>query len=146
MNKKPIYSTHIGAASIMLIFMVLSLISFATLTLVNSRADYVLTKKMSDRSDAYYNACHEANAFVAQTDAYLQNVYKNASSKEDYLAALDGQSFNKSIPLGDIQTLEVAIEPKYPNEYDRTTYTITSWKVVTHDDRIELDESLPVMK
>ena len=137
MKRNPVYSTHIGAASVLLIFLVLSLISFAALTLVNSRADYVLSKKMEERSKAYYNACHEANGFIAENEPALRNL--KGSGKKDGEALI-----SKSFPLSQFQTLDVSIRPS--TEDDENTYEITQWKVVTHDENVVLDESLPVMK
>ena len=135
MNRKPIYSTHIGAASILLIFLVLSLISFASLTLVNSRADYVLSKKMLDRSVSYYSACHEANAFIAENEPALRKK-----------GAIDGneKALTKSFPLSDFQTLDVTLRPAESDE--EPSYEISEWRVVTHSESIIYDETLPVMK
>ncbi|WP_051656698.1 hypothetical protein [Butyrivibrio sp. AE3004] len=137
MKRKPVYSTHIGAASILLIFLVLSLISFAALTLVNSRADYILSKKMSERSLAYYGACHEANGFIAANDpVFFENDFEKVPDSE----------LGKSIPLSDIQTLDVKIKPSGNEGSDALSFVITEWKVVTHDENIFIDESLPVLK
>ena len=137
MKRNPVYSTHIGAASVLLIFLVLSLISFAALTLVNSRADYVLSKKMQERSIAYYSACHEANGFIAENEPALRD-QKTGSKKE-------GEALiSKSFPLSQFQTLDVSIRPS--SEDEDYSYEITQWKVVTHDENVVLDESLPVMK
>lgn len=126
MNKRPIYSTHIGAASILLIFMVLSLISFAALSLVNSRADYILSQKLYDRSVSYYGACHEGNAFIASSCGSLTS----------------GATASESITLSDTQTLEVEITAGD----DALPYKILRWQVVTDDTVLELDETLPVFK
>ena len=139
MNRKPVYSTHIGAASILLIFLVLSLISFASLTLVNSRADYVLSKKMQDRSIAYYNACHEANAFIAENEPAFIN-----SGREKEM--VDTDTIKKSFYLSEFQTLDVTIKPKVPEDEGSPSYEILEWRVVTHDEDVIYDETLPVMK
>ncbi|WP_026661249.1 hypothetical protein [Butyrivibrio sp. AC2005] len=132
MKRNPVYSTHIGAASVLLIFLVLSLISFAALTLVNSRADYVLSKKMYERSVSYYKACHEANGFIAENEPGLRN---GSHGKGD---------IKRSIPLSQFQTLDVCIRPS--SEDSENSYEIAEWKVVTHTDDVILDESLPVLK
>lgn len=126
MKNRPIYSTHIGAASILLIFMVLSLISFAALSLVNSRADYILSQKLYDRSVSYYGACHEANAFIASS---LDSLTSDSTASE-------------SINLSDTQTLEIEIT----SGSDSDPCTILRWQVVTDDSLLELDETLPVFK
>ncbi len=145
-NKNTFNSTHIGAASIMLIFMVLSLVSFAALTMVNSRADYILSKKMAERSRAYYKTCHEANAFIAESSSHIQNAYDVSPSKDSFISMMENESFTKSFPLADLQTLDVEIKPNYPKFDNDPLYYVTSYRVVTHDEKIELDESLPVLK
>lgn len=137
MKRNTIYSTHIGAASVLLIFLVLSLISFAALALVNARADYVLSQKMNERSIAYYGACHEANGFIAENEPRFRN-----SSHTDSIG--NDEDVNKSIPLSDFQTLDVTIRPFI--EDNKVSYSIAKWKVETHTDEVILDESLPVMK
>jgi hypothetical protein len=137
MKRNPVYSTHIGAASVLLIFLVLSLISFAALTLVNSRADYVLSQKMQERSIAYYRACHEANGFIAEHEPALRNVSFDEEKADEKL-------IEKSFTLSEFQTLDVAITPAH--EDDDSTYRIAQWKVVTHDENLILDETLPVLK
>ncbi len=146
MNRKTFNSTHIGAASIMLIFMVLSLVSFAALTMVNSRADYILSRKMEDRSKAYYAACHEANAFIAESASHIKRAYDVSSSEQSFKELLGDGRFAKSFPLTDIQTLDIEVEAKYPRFNEDSLYQITSYRVVTHDEKIELDETLPVLK
>ncbi|WP_026524113.1 MULTISPECIES: hypothetical protein [unclassified Butyrivibrio] len=146
MGRNSINSTHIGAASIMLIFMVLGLISFATLTLVNSRADFVLSSKMKQRCNSYYDACHEANAFIARTGSSLTNSYMLSSSEDAFYNMVGAESFSESFPINDTQTLDITIIPTYPDSMDEPAYKVTSYRVVTHDDRIELDQRLPVMK
>ncbi|WP_026497140.1 hypothetical protein [Butyrivibrio sp. WCD3002] len=146
MNRDSINSTHIGAASIMLIFMVLGLISFATLTFVNSRADFVLSSKMKQRSDSYYDACHRANAFIAKTASSLEKSYMLSSSEDAFYNMVGAESFSESFPINDTQTLDITVIPTYPDASDEPVYTVTSYRVVTHDDKIELDQRLPVMR
>ena len=139
MNRKPIYSTHIGAASILLIFLVLSLISFASLTLVNSRADYVLSQKMQDRSIAYYKACHEASAFIAENEPAFKKADKNISDK-------NVDPLKKSFYLSEFQTLDVSIKPYKAESDNAPSYKVCEWRVVTHDENVIYDDTLPVMK
>lgn len=146
MNRKTFNSTHIGAASIMLIFLVLSLVSFAALTMVNSRADYILSKKMADRSRTYYKTCHEANAYIAESASHIYSAYAVSSSEDSFKEMMENESFSKSFPLSEIQTLDVEIRPNYPRFNKDPLYNVTSYRVVTHDENIELDESLPVLK
>ncbi|MBO4458135.1 MAG: hypothetical protein J5802_10480 [Butyrivibrio sp.] len=125
---------NIGTASILLVFSVLCLISFATLTLINSKADYTLSKNLSDRQLQYYSACHKGNAFVSAVNSGYSNGISNDIMKE-------------SISINDIQTLDIAIfVNKTKKIYNSdNTCSIIQWQVVNHDDT-EYDYTLPVMK
>ena len=134
MNANRTKGTNAGSASILLIFAVLSLISFATLTLVNSKADYNLSNNLAKRQEAYYRACHEGNAFVAA-------VYSGYES-----SARDG-IIKKSIPITDNQSLDITLMSNIGNNSLNSSkkYTITQWQIVNHDDE-DYDYSLPVYK
>ncbi len=118
--------THVGTSSILLILMVLSLISFSTLSIANANADYRLTTNLANRTTLYYSVSHSANGWVAAMDT------DNPSA-----------SF-KSFTLTDNQTLEVAIEPDSETDPAKNIL-VTRWQVVTDDD-IEYDTTLPVFK
>ncbi|MCR4902474.1 MAG: hypothetical protein K6A23_06425 [Butyrivibrio sp.] len=116
--------THVGASSILLIMMVLSLISFSTLAIVNAHADYNLTNNLAQRELNYYQAAHNANAWIASMDT--------ANSSVSY----------KAFPISDIQNLEVTIEPEEDSK-DFKNVKITQWQIITDTD-VEYDNSLPV--
>ena len=144
MKKNTPYSTHIGAASILLIFMVLSLVSFAALAMINSRADYILTKKLADKNTSFYNACHIGNAFVASTDEALRKMHADAKNEDDYYLSAGELTLSKSIKINDTQTLEIEIVPVFPKHSYDSYYVIRRWQIVTDLNSMELDESLPV--
>ena len=123
-----------GSASILLIFAVLSLISFATLTLVNSKADYNLSNNLANRQKAYYNACHEGNAFIAAVNSGYE------SNPSDGI-------IKKSIPITDNQSLDITLMSNGINNSTNLTpkYTITQWQIVNNADD-DYDYSLPVFK
>lgn len=125
---------NVGSASILLIFTVLSLISFATLTLVNSRADYSLSNNLATRQSSYYTACHSGQAFVAAVCSGYESGMENATMKE-------------SIPITDNQSLDITIITNSSNNSDSSIidYTITQWQIVSNADE-DYDYSLPVFK
>ncbi len=132
MNKNKFHGAHVGSASILLVFTVLSIISFATLTLVNSKADYNLSNKLANRQEAYYTACHEAYAFIAAIN-----------SGYDYQSE-DG-IIMKSIPINDNQTLDITLSENTDIEAteDSYQYVVTQWQIVNHSD-FDYDYTLPV--
>ncbi|ADL34792.1 hypothetical protein bpr_I2058 [Butyrivibrio proteoclasticus B316] len=125
---------NVGSASILLIFTVLSLVSFATLTLVNSKADYNLSQNLAERQSAYYNACHSANAYIAAINSGYEDSAENGIIK-------------KSIPITDNQSLDIALMSNIENNSVNSTnkYTITQWQIVNHADS-DYDYTLPVFK
>ncbi|MBR4667364.1 MAG: hypothetical protein IKO76_01255 [Butyrivibrio sp.] len=134
MEKTRKRGANVGSASILLIFTVLSLISFATLTLVNSKADYNLSTNLANRQSAYYKACHSGQAFVAAVNSgYKDEEHQNIAQK--------------SIPITDNQTLDISIAVNNSNNSENLIkkYTITQWQIVNNADE-EYDYSLPVFK
>ena len=125
---------NIGSASILLIFTVLSLVSFATLTLVNSKADYNLSQNLAERQSAYYKACHSANAYIAAI---------NSGSE----VPEDNDIIKKNIPITDNQSLDIALMSNIENNSVNSAnkYTITLWQIVNHADS-DYDYTLPVFK
>ena len=125
---------NVGSASILLIFTVLSLVSFATLTLVNSKADYNLSQNLAERQSAYYNACHSANAYIAAISS-------------GYEVSEENSIIRKSIPITDKQSLDIALMSNIENNSVNSAnkYTITQWQIVNHADS-DYDYTLPVFK
>ncbi len=134
MNTKPKRGANVGSASILLIFTVLSLISFATLTLVNSKADYNLCSNLAGRQDAYYSACHSGQAFVAAVCSGYEGGMEDGKIKE-------------SIPITDNQTLDITIISNNSNNSENLykSCTITQWQIVNNADA-DYDYSLPVFR
>ncbi|MBO6240397.1 MAG: hypothetical protein J6O61_06085 [Butyrivibrio sp.] len=134
MSKHPkTAGAHVGSASVLLIFTILSLVSFACLSLVNSRADYNLSKKLANRQRLYYNACHQGNAFLAA-----------ANSGYDF--GSDNGIIKESVPITDNQSLEITLILNAANDSDilNNSFSIKQWQVVNHED-FEYDYSLPVI-
>ncbi len=114
---------HVGSASILLIFTVLSLISFATLTTVNARADYNLSKNLSARQEAYYRACHRGSAFIAAVNS-------------GYTTGEENGIIKKNIPITDNQSLDITLTAD-------SAHTVTQWQIVNYEDS-GYDYTLPV--
>lgn len=148
MNKRHGIRVHVGASSILLIFVILCLVSFAVLSLSSAEADLRLTSKVSDRTSAYYEACNKAESNLASINETCQSLYCSGLSEDDYFSQV-GHTKSFSIEISDLQTLSISLRILYPdpdtaNDY-HTFYQITSWKVLT-DENIEYDETLPVVK
>ena len=126
--------SHVGSASILLIFTVLSLVSFAALTMTSSKADYNLTNKLIERQKEYSAACHKGNAFIAAVNSGYETGMSDGIIKE-------------SIPINDNQTLDIAITVNSMENSDipENSFKITQWQIVNISD-FEYNNTLPVMK
>lgn len=139
------FGINIGSSSLIMIFVILCLVCFATLSIVSAVADRKLSKKVTDRSDVYYEACNLANEKLAQIDQSLSEIYKETSSQIAYFEKA-GNTIDFSIPVGEIHTLCVSLRITYPDSPDKTYYEITSWNLEATGVLDELDTSLPVMQ
>lgn len=123
------FTSGIGSSSILVIFVILCLVSFATLSIVSANADYKLSSKVLDRTTAYYIACNQAEQNLAQLDKTLLSVYESSPSEEAYF---DTTGYNKTflIPISDLQSLEVSVTIRYPLSDTDTFYTIDTYRVI----------------
>lgn len=132
-KKKHSFGINIGSASILLIFVLLCLISFAALSIVSANADSKLTAKVLERTNAYYEACNEAETSLAEIDKTLIRVYLESENADDYFSSV-GHSKSFNIAISELQTLVVQIEILYPTRDEDTFYRITKWQVVTDEE------------
>ncbi len=134
MSRNNTGGSHVGSASILLIFTVLSIVSFATLTLAGSKADYNLSDNLAQRQKAYYAACHKGNALVAAASSGYEE------------GAIDG-ILKESIPITDNQSLDVSIVIKSVKNSINSDNNdnILQWQVVNHGN-YDYSTTLPVMK
>lgn len=138
------FSTGIGSSSILVIFVILCLISFATLSIVSANADYKLSSKVLDRTTAYYEAEGKAESMLAQLDLTLSEIYKASGSEDAYFQTVGhGKSF--VIPISDRQALEVTVTILYPHADEDHFYRIDAFQVISTEE-FNYDTTLDVMK
>lgn len=135
---------NIGSSSLLMIFVILCLVSFAALSIVSANADYKLSARMLERTTAYYEACNQAESNIARIDATLQEVYKSCSSEEEYFSIV-GRFKAYAVPISDIQTLEVIVDILYPAVPGEPLYSIRSWQAVTTGE-LEYEDTLPLLR
>ncbi len=68
-HKPPI--TNIGSVSLIMIFIVLCMVTFAILSLSESTGDYKFTEKLASHTTDYYAASSQAERALAEIDALL---------------------------------------------------------------------------
>lgn len=159
MKKKSLPATNIGSVSLLMIFIVLSLATFATLSLSSAANDYRYSQKIAAHNTAYYEACSKASLQLKDIDNVLANAYNKDSDHyhEEALALLsdiDGMTVDEkdTIPVltfhtqvNDTHTLKVVLTLNEPNTLSDGFYRITTWQEISTaswkgNDRLNLIE------
>lgn len=140
-NKRKSYGVNIGSSSILLIFVILCLVSFAVLSIVSAQTDYKLSCKLAERTTKYYEANNEVESYLRDLQASLEKIYEDSDTAEEYFAVA-GHDTTFSIQLSEQQMLNVHLTILYPGD-GKGYYEINTWKVETQD-TLELDDTLPV--
>ncbi len=135
------YGVNIGSSSILLIFVILCLVSFAVLSIVSAQTDYKLSCKLAERTTKYYEANNQVESYLQDLESSLAKIYEDSASAEEYFA-LAGHDTTFSIPLSEQQMLNVRLTILYPED-GNGYYEINTWQVETQD-TLELDDTLPV--
>lgn len=127
MKKRKSFGISIGASSIMVIIVILTLICFAGLSLSSANADYQLSLKLAERTKSYYDTTSTAYEHL-QKQKELSNGVEN--------------SFNEQIPINDNQMLE--LKALLLSDANSNNYEIKSFKIINIK-QPELDDSLSLL-
>lgn len=153
---------NIGSSSLLIIFLVLCLVTFAILSISSARSDHSFSEKFAERKTQYYDASAKASYVLDEIDGKLAELAdaNGANGKAAYIGqviaafqgiTIDGVSIScdapngkaliaYQIPTDDKQVLEVKL---HVTDYTQngTYYEIKSWRVLSTDDW-EGDQSL----
>lgn len=146
MKGKKRYGLNIGTSSILIIIVILCLVCFSGLSITSANADYRLSKRLADRTTAYYDACNQAQSALATLSEKLEAFYQQSSSKADYENKIKESlqdSLTFSYLINENQILQVSVSPLYPDTAEGDFIEITGWQVINITTP-ELDNSLPV--
>ena len=154
MNTKYRFGMNIGSASLVLIFAVLCLTLFATLTLLSAKNEMNLTNKYSESVTQYYAADNKAeeNLLIIQdvlssaskTNADMPAYIKNQCKKYNFTYVQKNNkiyiTFNENINTQ--QVLHVTVKV---NSINDKKFEIIQWKKINTNE-INIDESINVYK
>jgi len=136
---------NVGTSSLLLVFVILCLVSFATLSMVSANADSKLTAKIMEKNSDYYDACNQAEEKLNGIDLTLASLYYSSESREDYYAQA-GEKIDFIIPVNDVSTLCVSVSVNYPQNAGDHLYTISKWQLETTGSlEIEKEDSLNLL-
>ena len=147
MNKKKSYGISTGTSSLLVIIVILSLVCFAGLSIVSANADYKLSKKLADRTTAYYQASSKAQIQLQKLSEEFEAIYAESSSETAYLDKIKesyADSLTFTYPMNENQALVVSLTPVYPSDSSGDFWQIDCYQIKTLKEP-ELDNSLPVL-
>lgn len=138
----------IGSSTLILIFIVLCLATFALLSLSNAGGDRNLANKNAEAVRTYYEADSQGEQFVQMVDQAVKEVRKETSDQvkqQQKLAEKLGNYYNTDsrtaetdIPMDFDQALHVELALD-----SQENYIIQSWRVYNQKD-YEIDNKIPV--
>lgn len=137
-NKRERKFPGTGLITILMVFMLLCLITFAVLTLSSARADLRYSEQTAERARNYYAAELRASQRLKEIDEELQETYN-----EKEVNAREQICFTETID--ETSMLEVKLQLCEGKEDDRKRYRIESWQTVSTAEW-NPDETLPVMQ
>lgn len=154
-NSKGWGQAQIGTSSLVLIFTVLALVIFSTLSLSSARVDQELAEKTAQYITAYYKADALGEETLRDINRRLEESEMFSGSNADYLERIRYLFEDKvdtvkgtltyGIPMSEEQQLVVELKLLSLEEARQTdkNYTIQKW-VVQNSQEYEIDDRIPV--
>lgn len=130
---KKIRFSSFGFSSILLIFVMICIVTFSTLTLVTANSDYKLSKKVADKSTNYFKSEAELYHQIATIDEACMTAYYDTDTEEGYFAQLnlsDSHSIRLTQDISSTQYIEVILDINYPTSGTVHFFEIKKWNIV----------------
>lgn len=132
---------HTGTTSLVMIFAVLALMTFALLSYSSASAQWRLARKMAERMECYYAAEEQAAERLEVLDTWLKGLALagTEASEQEFSQLLFGLPETMrdmewqdgliywQIPVGERQQLEVKVEPA--KEKEGACWRLLWWKL-----------------
>lgn len=164
MKQKKASFINIGFSSIIMVFIMICLVTFATLSVLTAHFDYQLSQKVAEKNHDYYAADAIAKDALASIDNELYVLYEHSESVEDFYLQISSANLFKElpesvsditieqtdntpvisyqVPISEVQTLYVALQIQYPKTPSECFTTILRWQTITTNEPDESDEFL----
>lgn len=138
MNKQKQQFSHFGFSTIITLFVMICLVTFAALSLLSANSDYKLSKKTADNTSSYYRADAQAREFIKALDEKLpadeiKSIPTDSAIKELELIYDNNrlQFINFQVDITDVQVLYVSLELNYTNNSSKPFCQIVEWLTKT---------------
>ena len=140
--KRKITFSNFGFSTILLCFVMICVVTFSALSLVSAYSDYKLSKKVADKTKAYYKAQEAAYDKLAAIDELTIEAYHVSENAQMYYDAIKGSASSygtiteesDSLRLTFTETiaedhfLQVTLKICYPISGSDSFIEIVEWK------------------
>ncbi len=142
-NKQQSTFINIGSSSLLMVFLVLCLTTFAILSLSSAQSDYSFSKKFAEHKTEYYKASSRAEMILGEIDQLL------AENSDQVTARLDGKEIDNiplsctgadgetvisyQVPSGEKQALNVVLLVTNDSEHENY-YKIQAWQLISTEE------------
>lgn len=144
MKKRSYPITNIGSVSLLMTFIVLCLVIFATLALSGALSEYQYSRKIAEYNSDYYEASNTAMQTLKEIDELLRDAYDAPSERYDTtmkekLSALkkididftrNEPTITYLVPVNDTQTLRVVLTVNMSPQTEDGFLRITAWQKI----------------
>ena len=152
-------SFNVGASSILVIFVLLCLTTFSTLSMISANADYKLTAKAVESAQNYWTANNQAQQVLADIDKRLTENYEKAQNDNEFfimtmtdlaanrlssdiatITGVDGtgNAYSFIIPVGETQELYV----EFALEHSPAHFRKTAWLLRSTVNQADFEENI----
>lgn len=153
MKKTPSSFINLGFSTIIMVFLTICFVTFASLSVLTAHSDYKLSQKVAEKTTAYYRADALARNVAEHIDYTLYELYESTLSASEYYETIFSTDFtvnmpittttisvtninditciSYTIPVSDTQNLHVTLKVNYPASDSECFSTITKWQTTT---------------
>jgi len=145
MRKKTYPSAMVGTSFMLVIFIILALVSFATISLVSAKADNKLSLSMAETVVIFYDGQTEAHKTLEEIDEKLTEIYQNVETEQAFNQQVkelfeDKEEYNLDheenlylsyeTKISDDKILNSRLEITYPTNEGKGFYQILEWNTI----------------
>jgi len=143
MEKKNSGGINIGTSSVLVTFVLLCLVTFASLAYMSARSDYKLSEQTAQRTKAYYEANATAELYMANIEGLLSKYVNTCKDEKEYKDGIeklfddndmivvkkDGDDvfISYEVTITEAQKLSVELIANYPDKDDWMLFHIDKW-------------------
>lgn len=151
-NKRQVPFVNVGSSLLLVVFLLMCLITFATLSFSSARSDESFSRRIAARKTEYYAASNQAERLLRQIDGLLGTADPKDldfgeidSIDADITYRSEENTLSYQVPINDKQALEVVLDlTGTKTDPDAGHYQIKKWQTV-NTKKWESDDKLKLM-